>query len=178
MALVRPGRMEPPIWSTDDCLLSTRELVRIWTFWGTYNPTSLKSVPTGGVAGGLLDPGPAAVAALGDQVGPPEVQGQLLPGLVPAHRGDPIGAGLLGREYCEQAGRAVTDDRDRLAGGCLHGDRAEPAGAEHVRGGEQAQDEVVGGCLGWRRACRRRAGHAAAQPARRLRPHTCGARTR
>jgi len=33
MALVCPVCMEPPIWSTDDCLLSTRELVRIWTFW-------------------------------------------------------------------------------------------------------------------------------------------------
>ena len=28
-----PWRAYPPYWSTADCLVSTRELLRIWTFW-------------------------------------------------------------------------------------------------------------------------------------------------
>jgi hypothetical protein len=70
---------------------------------------------------------------------------QGLPGLVPAHRDDPLGAEPAGCQHGEQADGAVTDDHDGLAGAGLGGDGAEPAGAEHVGGGEQARDQVVGG---------------------------------
>jgi hypothetical protein len=62
----------------------------------------------------------------------PELAGQLLPRLVPAHRDDPLRAHLLRREDAEQADRPVADhDRRRPR---LHVGRVgrEPAGAEHV----------------------------------------------
>jgi hypothetical protein len=43
----------------------------------------------------VLDAGDALVAAFGDDVGRTEVQGELLPGLVAAHRDDPLGATVL-----------------------------------------------------------------------------------
>ena len=86
----------------------------------------------------------ALVAALGDDVGGAEVEGQLLPGLVPAHRDDPLGAELARGEDAQQADRAVADHGDGLARAGLGGDGAEPAGAEHVGGGQQARDQVVG----------------------------------
>ena len=54
-----------------------------------------------------------------------------------------VGTQLPGREHGEQADRAVTDDRDRLTGSGLGGDGAEPAGTQHVGGGEQARDQVL-----------------------------------
>ena len=42
----------------------------------------------------------------------------------------------------EQADGAVTDGHDSFAGAGLDRDRTEPAGAEDVRGGEQAWDQV------------------------------------
>ena len=113
----------------------------------------------------------ALVAALGDDVGGAELQGELLARLVAAHRDDPLGAQLLGGQDAEQADRAVADDGDGLAGPHLGGDGAEPAGAQHVGGGEQARDQVVGrdvrggdeGAVGERDAQRTR-------PARRSRP--------
>ena len=67
---------------------------------------------------------------------------------VPAHRDDPLGAELPGRQHGEQADRAVADDRDGLARLHVGGDGAEPAGAEHVGGGQQAGDQVIRGNLG------------------------------
>jgi len=96
----------------------------------------------------VFDPGHAVVAAFGDDVGGAELQREFLPGLVPAHRDDPIRAQLPGREYRQQADRAVTDHGDGLAWAGLGGDRTEPAGAQHVRGGQQARDQVVGGQFG------------------------------
>ena len=90
----------------------------------------------------------AVVAAFGDDVGGAELQRQLLPRLVPAHRDDPLGAQLPGGQHGEQADRAVTDHGDGLAGLHVGGDGAEPAGAEHVGGGQQAGDQVIGGHLG------------------------------
>jgi hypothetical protein len=55
---------------------------------------------------------------------------------------DPVDAELLGCQDREQADGAVTDDRDSFAGAGLGRDRTEPAGAEEVRGGEQAGDQV------------------------------------
>ena len=82
----------------------------------------------------LLD---TVVAALGDDVGGAELAGQPLPGFVPAHRDDPLGAELLGGQDGEQADCAVADDRDGLAGAGFGGDGGEPAGAEHVGGGQK-----------------------------------------
>ena len=94
-------------------------------------------------AGQLLDLPYAVVAALGDDVGGAELEGELLAGLVPAHGDDPLRAELLGRQDTEQADRAVTDDRDGLAGSGLGGDGGEPAGAQYVGRGEQTRDQVV-----------------------------------
>jgi hypothetical protein len=44
--------------------------------------------------------------------------------------------------------RAVPHHRDALAGRHLGRDRREPSGAEHVRGGQQARDQVVRGRFG------------------------------
>ena len=101
----------------------------------------------------------ALVAALLDDVGGAELAGQLLAVGVAAHRDDPLGAELLGGEDAEQADRAVADDRDGLAGAGLGGDGGEPAGAEHVGGGQQdGIRSSVGHVRAWRPGCRRRAG--------------------
>ena len=83
-----------------------------------------------------------------DDVGGAELAGELLAGLVAAHRDDPLRAELLGGQHREQTDRAVADDGDGLARAGLGGDGAEPAGAQHVGGGQQARDQVVGGQLG------------------------------
>ena len=88
--------------------------------------------------------GHAVVAAFGDDVGGAVLQGELLPGLVPAHRDDAFRAELLGGQHAEQPDGAVADHRDGLARAGLGGHRGEPAGAEHVGGGQQARDQVVG----------------------------------
>ena len=90
----------------------------------------------------------ALVAALLDDVGRAVVAGELLPLGVAGHRDDPLGAELLGGEDRHQADGAVTDDRDGLAGTGLGGDGGEPAGAEHVGGGQQRRDQVVVGLPG------------------------------
>jgi hypothetical protein len=83
-------------------------------------------------AGHLPDLGDAFVSASGHDVGCAEFEGQFLPGLVAAHRDDPLGAELTGGQDGEQADRAVTDDCDGLTGTGVGGDGSEPAGAEHV----------------------------------------------
>ena len=87
----------------------------------------------------------ALVAALDDDVGGAELAGELLARLVAAHRDDPLGAELPGGEDGEQADGAVADDRDGLARSGLGGHGGEPAGAQHVGGGQQARDQVVVG---------------------------------
>ena len=54
----------------------------------------------------------------------------------------------LGRQDAEQADGAVTDDGDGLAGAGLGGDGGEPAGAEHVGGGQQAGTRSSSGMPG------------------------------
>jgi hypothetical protein len=49
---------------------------------------------------------------------------------------------LVGRQDAQQPHRAVTDDRHRLAGPRLGGHGAEPAGAQHVGGGQQGRDQL------------------------------------
>jgi len=85
----------------------------------------------------------ALAAAFGDDIRGAEVKRQLLARLVAADLDDPLRAELAGREDGEQADRSVTDDRDGLAGPGLGGDGAEPAGAEHVRGGQQVRDQRI-----------------------------------
>src|SRR3954452_15175284 len=80
-------------------------------------------------AGELLDMGYALVAALRHDVGGSEAEGQLLPGLVPAHRDDPLGAQLPRGEDAEQADGAVADDGDRRARAGRRGNGGEPPGA-------------------------------------------------
>src|SRR3954464_15931919 len=46
------------------------------------------------------------------------------------------GTQLLACEHAEQADGAIADDGDGLARSCFGGDGGEPAGAEHVGGGE------------------------------------------
>ena len=94
--------------------------------------------------GQVLDAGHALVAALSHEVGRAELQGKLLPRLVTAHGDDTLGTQLLGGEHRAEAYRAVTDDCDHLAR--LHVGRvgAEPAGAQHIGGRQQAGDQFVG----------------------------------
>ena len=70
------------------------------------------------------------------------------PRLVAAHRDDPLRPHLLGGEHAHEADRAVADDGDGRA--FLHARRVGriPAGAEHVRNGEIARDQVIGGQFG------------------------------
>ena len=83
-------------------------------------------------AGQLLDASDALIAALLDDVGRAELAGQRLPVGVTAHRDDPRRAELLGGEDAEKTDRAVSDDRDRLAGADLRRDGREPARAEDI----------------------------------------------
>ena len=54
---------------------------------------------------------------------------------------------LPGGQHAEQPDRAVADHGDGLARAGLGGDGGEPAGAEHVGGGQQVRHQVVGGNL-------------------------------
>ena len=89
--------------------------------------------------GQVLDAGDAFLAALGDDVGGAELQGELLPGLVAAHGDDPLGAQFLRGDDAAQADRAVTDDHGGRAGLDLGGEGGVPAGAHHVGDGQQAR---------------------------------------
>ncbi len=98
----------------------------------------------------LLDASNTLIAAFGDDVGGAEVPGEVLAVFVAAERDDPFRAEFTGSQYAEQADGSVADDGDGLAGSCLGGDGREPAGAEHVRGGEQRWHVLVVGDLGRR----------------------------
>src|SRR4051794_24206158 len=95
--------------------------------------------------GELLDPGRSGVASFGDDVGCAEVERELLSRLVAAHRDDALRAELLGGQDGEEADRAVTDDRDGLAGTGFGCDRTEPACAKDVGGGQEAGYEIIAG---------------------------------
>jgi hypothetical protein len=95
-------------------------------------------------AGEFLHHGGAVVAPLADHVGGAEFQGQLLPGLVTAHRDNALGSQLASGQHREQADSAVADDRDGLAGPGLGCDGAEPGGTQHVGGSEQVWNQRVG----------------------------------
>src|SRR5271166_4861398 len=100
------------------------------------------------VPGELLDPGHTLIATLGDNVGRAELEGEVLPCLMAAHRDDPPGAHLLCRENTHQSDGAITHDRNCRAGLHTPGIRRVPAGSEHVACRKQARDQVVIGQLG------------------------------
>ena len=110
----------------------------------------------------------ACFAALGNDVGRAVFEREILPRLVAAHRDDSAGIHLFGREHAHEADRAVADDHDRRTG--LHAGRVGrvPAGAEHVRNGQKARDQIIRRHLGGgdQRAVRERNPRQAA-PARR-----------
>jgi L,D-transpeptidase catalytic domain len=64
---------------------------------------------------------------------------------VAAHRDAPLRDELPGGEHGEQADRAVADDLDRLAWAGFGSDGAEPTGAKHVGGRQQARDQIGDG---------------------------------
>ena len=82
------------------------------------------------------------VAAFGDDVGGAEFTRELLTVGVSTHGDDAFGTKLFGCHHPEQSDRTVTDDNDCLAGPGLGGDGAEPAGAQHIGGGQQARNQV------------------------------------
>src|SRR5919204_1163706 len=92
----------------------------------------------------LLDPFDAVVTALLDDLGRTELQREFLPVLVTAHDDDRLRTELLGGQHGEQTDRTVTDHSNGPARSCVGGNSTEPAGAEDIRGGEQARDEVIG----------------------------------
>jgi hypothetical protein len=96
----------------------------------------------------LLDPRHALVSTLLDDVGRAELERELLAGRVAAHRDDPFRTELPRGEHGEQADRAVADDGNGLPRAGLGGQGPEPAGAEHIGGGEEARDQVLGRRLG------------------------------
>jgi hypothetical protein len=95
-----------------------------------------------------LDAGDALFAALGDDVGCAIFESEVLAAFVAAHRDDAVRAHLLGGQHAHKANRAVADNGDRRA--LLHagGIGGVPAGAEHVRYGKIACDQVIVGQLG------------------------------
>jgi hypothetical protein len=74
--------------------------------------------------------GDAFLAAFGDDVGGAELHGQPLPGRVPAHGDDPLGAQFPGGDEGAQADRAVTDDDGGGTGPDLGGDGRVPVGVD------------------------------------------------
>jgi hypothetical protein len=114
----------------------------------SWVPTALDDRVGAEPVGEVLDPGHPVLAALGDDVGRAELAGKPLAGLVAAHGDDPVGAELAGGQHGQQPDRAVTDHRHRLVWAGLGGHRPEPAGAEHIGGGQQARDQVVRRKLG------------------------------
>src|SRR5215216_7056674 len=93
----------------------------------------------------FLDLGHALLAALFDDVGCAVLTRQFLPRLVSAHRDDPVRPNLLRREHTEQTDCTVTNHGNDLARAGFGSYGTEPASAKHIRGGEEARDQVVGG---------------------------------
>src|SRR5208283_215723 len=74
------------------------------------SPDALQHRVRADALGRVLDALHALVAALGNDVSRAKLAGELLPRRVTAHRNDPLGPHLLGRQNAEQADRAVADD--------------------------------------------------------------------
>ena len=95
-------------------------------------------------AGEVPDFRHTGLPAVVDDVSGAELAREPLPVGVSAHRDNAFSAQLVGRQHAEQTDRIVTDDRSRLAGARFGGHRAEPAGAQHIGGGQQAGDQFGG----------------------------------
>ncbi|GAA2568447.1 hypothetical protein GCM10010398_67780 [Streptomyces fimbriatus] len=98
-------------------------------------------------AGQLLDPGHALLAALGDDVGGAEREGEPLAGRVAGHGDDPLRAHLLRGDHAAQADRAVADHHRGGAGLHLGRVGGSPAGAHHVGDRQQTRPELLAGHL-------------------------------
>jgi hypothetical protein len=61
-----------------------------------------------------------------------------------AHGDDPLSPQLAGGQHGQQPHRAIPDHRHGLARPGLGGHGGEPARAEHIGGGQQAREQVVG----------------------------------
>jgi hypothetical protein len=82
-------------------------------------------------------------------IGGAEVAGHLLPVGVPAHHDHSLGAELTGGQHRAQAHGAITNDRNRLPGPRMCGDRSVPAGSQHIRGCQQ-RGQKIGSGFSWR----------------------------
>jgi len=111
-------------------------------------PTPFQHGVGADAAGHVLNARHTVIATLSDDVGGAEVAGQLLPWLVAAHGDDPLGAQPGGGQHTEQADCTIADNCDGHTGLHVRGDGGEPAGAHHVRRGQQARNELLGGRLG------------------------------
>src|SRR3954447_2614001 len=92
--------------------------------------------------GEVLELRDTLVTAFDDDVGGAVLLRELLPVCVPTEDDDVLSTQLARGENAEQADRTVAHDGDGLAGTDFCGDSGEPAGAEHVGGGEQAGHEI------------------------------------
>ena len=84
------------------------------------------------------------VAALGDDVGGPEVRRQRLAVGVAREGDDPLGAEALGGEHAGEADGPVADDRDGLAGLDVRAHSGVVAGSHHVRERQQGTQHRIG----------------------------------
>ena len=96
------------------------------------HPDALQDGVGADSVGELGDPGDPGVAALGDDVGRPELLGQPLPRLVSAHRDDPLGAELASGEHAGEPDGAVADHRHGHPRLDLGRDGRVPPGRHHV----------------------------------------------
>ena len=93
----------------------------------------------------------AFVTALRHDVGGAELAGEFLPRFVTAHRDNPLGPHLPGREHAKKADGAVADNNDGRPRLHVSGIGGEPASTQDVRSRQQARHEVVGRRASWRR---------------------------
>jgi hypothetical protein len=94
-------------------------------------------------SGEFLDLPGSLIAAFGDDVCGAELAGQRLPVGMARHRDDALGTQLLGGQHPHQPNGAIADHGDGLAGSDLGGVGSEPAGSEHVGGGQQRRDQIL-----------------------------------
>ena len=84
--------------------------------------------------GEFLDRRYTGIASFGDDVSGAELDRELLPRLVPAHRDDSVGAELLGDQHGEQADGTVTDHGDGLARASLPAPVSQRSRKRHDQG--------------------------------------------
>lgn len=120
---IAPARAERSAWATESSVPTLENCVRA-------DPV-----------GHLHDLFEAFVAPLSNDVGCPEGPGYGLSVGVAAHRDDPLGSELGGREHTGEADRPVADNHDGAAGSDIGADRRVPPGAHDVREREKARHQ-------------------------------------